>query len=125
MYLLDKDNNRTIKLSDIRDPISKPTKIISLTNVGSVPISDINPNLEYELDDRTIPDTVEFIVGNLYKIRGFDYIFRFIGPCASRNSVIVSVVNDRYDAEFVELSPDDCKILGIQYLGKGYILPPR
>lgn len=124
MYLLDKDNNRTIKLSNIRNPISKPTKIISLTNIGLVPISDIDPDLEYELDDRNVPDTVEFIVGNLYKIRGFDYIFRFIGPCASRNSVIVSVVGDRYNVEFVELSPNDYKILGIQYLGKGYILLP-
>ena len=123
MYLLDRDNNRTIKLSDVRNPISKPTKIISLTNIESVPISDINSELEYELDERDILDKVEFIVGKLYKIRGFDFIFKLTAICANRNSVIVSIVGS-HSPDFVELSPDDCKTLGIRYLGHGHILLP-
>lgn len=123
MYLLDRNNNRTVKLSSIRSPIYKPTKIISLTNVESVPISDINPKLEYELDERNILEKVEFIVGKLYKIRGFDFIFKLTAICADRNSVIVSIVNS-HSSDFVELSPDDCKTLGIQYLGHGHIILP-
>ena len=123
MYLLDRDNNRTIKLSDVRSPISKPTKIISLTNIESVPISDINSRLEYELDERNKLDKVEFIVGKLYKIRGFDLIFKLTAICTNRDSVIVSIVGS-HSPDFVELSPDDCKTLGIRYLGHGHIILP-
>lgn len=123
MYLLDRDNNRTIKLSDVRSPISKPTKIISLTNIESVPISDINSRLEYELDERNKLDKVEFIVGRLYKIRGFDLIFKLTAICTNRDSVIVSIVGS-HSPDFVELSPDDCKTLGIRYLGHGHIILP-